>query len=259
MPLQLTRNHSPIGENDRMSVTTASPPGPLLRLEGASRVFRMGEVEVPALIDADLAIQPGEFVVILGPSGSGKSTLLNLLGGMDRPTVGSVWHHDTELSALTDDALTDYRRLTVGFIFQFYNLVPTLTAYENVQVATELVSDPLDPGAALKLVDLADRADHFPAQLSGGEQQRVAIARALAKRPELLLSDEPTGALDLATARNVLGILQRLNREQRLTVILITHNPAIARIARRNIRLVSGRVAESRINETPIEASEVSW
>jgi putative ABC transport system ATP-binding protein len=242
-----------------MSATTASPPASLLRLEGASRVFRMGEVEVPALVDADLIIEPGEFVVILGPSGSGKSTLLNLLGGMDRPTSGTVWHHDTELSALTDDALTDYRRLTIGFIFQFYNLVPTLTAYENVQVATELVGNPLDPGEALQLVDLADRADHFPAQLSGGEQQRVAIARALAKRPELLLADEPTGALDLTTARNVLGILQRLNRQPGLTVILITHNPAIARIARRNIRLVSGRVAESRINEAPIEASEVSW
>jgi len=242
-----------------MSAKTASRPRPLLRLDNAGRVFRMGEVEVAALADVTLDIAAGEFVVILGPSGSGKSTLLNLIGGMDRPTAGAVWHRDTELSALSDDALTDYRRLVVGFIFQFYNLVPTLTAYENVQVATELVASPLDPAVALNLVDLADRADHFPAQLSGGEQQRVAIARALAKRPELLLADEPTGALDLIAARSVLAILQQLSRDQGLTVILITHNPAIARIAGRVVRLVSGRVAESRVNEHPIEAAEVAW
>jgi putative ABC transport system ATP-binding protein len=242
-----------------MSTVVGSPSAPLLRLTGASRVFRMGEVEVPALVDADLTIDPGEFIVVFGPSGSGKSTLLNLLGGTDRPTAGRVWHRDTELSALSDDALTDYRRQAVGFIFQFYNLVPTLTAYENVQVATELVENPVDPQAALELVDLVQRADHFPAQLSGGEQQRVAIARALAKRPELLLADEPTGALDLTTARNVLSILQRLNREQELTVVLITHNPAIARIADRIVRLVSGRVAESRINPQRIAATDVTW
>ena len=155
----------------------------LLWVEGAHRVFRMGDVEVPALVDADLTIGAGEFLVVLGPSGSGKSTLLNLLGGMDRPTTGHVWHHETDLATIDDEAMTEYRRTVVGFVFQFYNLVPTLTAYENVQVATELVSDPLDVAAALELVDLADRADHFPAQLSGGEQQRVAIARALAKRP----------------------------------------------------------------------------
>lgn len=232
---------------------------PLLRLEKASRVFRMGEVKVPALADAELTIQTGEFLVILGPSGSGKSTLLNLIGGIDRPTAGRIWHRDTDLSNLDDDALTGYRREKVGFIFQFYNLVPTLTAYENVQVATELVSDPLDPGDALAMVDLADRADHFPAQLSGGEQQRVAIARALAKRPELLLADEPTGALDLTMARSVLGILQQLNRDKDLTVILITHNPAIANIAHRTVRLVSGRVAESTVNDHPIPAEEVRW
>lgn len=232
---------------------------PVLRIEGVSRVFRMGEVEVPALIDVDLTIEPGEFLVILGPSGSGKSTLLNLIGGMDRPTTGSVWHHDTDLSGLDDRALTEYRREKVGFIFQFYNLVPTLTAYENVQVATELVDDPVDPTEALEMVGLADRAEHFPAQLSGGEQQRMAIARALAKRPELLLADEPTGALDLTMARNVLGLLEHLNRAQHLTVILITHNPAIAMIAQRTIRLVSGRVAESLVNENPIAAEEISW
>jgi putative ABC transport system ATP-binding protein len=231
----------------------------LLRLERASRIFLMGEVEVPALVAADVSIERGEFVVIAGPSGSGKSTLLNLIGGMDRPTAGRVWYRDTELSALTDEALTNYRRTTVGFIFQFYNLVPTLTAYENVQVATELVADPIDPAEALRLVELSDRADHFPAQLSGGEQQRVAIARALAKRPEVLLADEPTGALDLTAARKVLSILQQLNRRSQLTVVLITHNSAIAGVAQRLVRLVSGRIAESRINEQPIAAEQVKW
>lgn len=232
---------------------------PLLRIEDVHRVFHMGEVDVPALADASLTIAEGEFMVILGPSGSGKSTLLNLIGGMDRPTKGHVWHHNTDLSVIDDAAMTEYRRRKIGFVFQFYNLVPTLTAFENVQVATELVADPLDVATSLELVDLANRANHFPAQLSGGEQQRVAIARALAKRPELLLADEPTGALDLETARSVLSILQRLNREQKLTIILITHNPAIAEIADRVVRLVSGRIAEDRANENPIDADDVSW
>jgi len=248
-----------------MSAISGTELRPLLRMAAVSRVFRMGEVEVPALVDLELTIEPGEFLVILGPSGSGKSTLLNLIGGVDRPTAGAVWYRDTNLAALDDDAMTDYRRDKVGFIFQFYNLVPTLTAYENVQVATELAVTGggqlgvLDPAEALALVNLADRADHFPAQLSGGEQQRVAIARAVAKRPELLLADEPTGALDLSMARNVLAILQRLNQQQKLTVVLITHNPAIAAIGRRIIRLVSGRLAESRSNEHPIPAREVTW
>jgi putative ABC transport system ATP-binding protein len=237
----------------------ATAARPLVRIEQASRIFRMGEVEVPALVDVDLTIESGEFVVILGPSGSGKSTLLNLIGGMDRPTRGHVWYHGQDLAGADDHALTEHRREKIGFIFQFYNLVPTLTALENVLVATELAADPLEPREALELVDLADRADHFPAQLSGGEQQRVAIARALAKKPELLLADEPTGALDLATSRHVLAILQRLNKEQRLTVILITHNAAIAGIARRTVRIVSGRIAESRVNEQVIPASEVTW
>jgi len=242
-----------------MGDISATAAAPLLRIEGVSRVFRMGEVEVPALVDVDLTIETGEFLVILGPSGSGKSTLLNLIGGLDCPTGGQVWYDEQDLAIADDKTLTGYRREKVGFIFQFYNLVPTLTAYENVQVATELAENPLDPAETLALVDLADRADHFPAQLSGGEQQRVAIARALAKRPELLLADEPTGALDLPTARSVLGILQRLNRERRLTVVLITHNQAIAGIADRMVRLVSGRIAESRANENPIAADEVVW
>ncbi len=232
---------------------------PLLRLDRAHRVFRMGDVEVPALVDVNLTIACGEFLVMLGPSGSGKSTLLNLIGGTDRPTAGSVWYRERELSAMSNDELSDFRRHSVGFVFQFYNLIPTLTAYENVQVATELVADALVPDAALALVGLADRATHFPAQLSGGEQQRVAIARALAKRPELLLADEPTGALDVAGARSVLGILQRLHREQHLTVVLITHNPAIAAIAQRVVRLVGGRIAEVTANPRPIDAYEVHW
>jgi putative ABC transport system ATP-binding protein len=238
---------------------TFAEDGTLLRLEGAGRIFTMGEVEVAALVDVDLAIARGEFLVVLGPSGSGKSTLLNLVGGTDRPTAGHVWLGERDLARASDEELTEYRRTEVGFIFQFYNLVPTLTALENVQVAAELVRDPVEPAAALALVDLADRADHFPAQLSGGEQQRVAVARALAKRPRLLLADEPTGALDIPTARRVLSILQRLNRDQRLTVVLITHNPAIARIADRVVRLVSGRISEIRVNESPIPADEVSW
>ena len=228
-----------------MTVNVAPSAPPLLRIEQVSRIFRMGEVDVPALVEVDLDIEAGELLVILGPSGSGKSTLLNLVGGIDRPTSGRVWHRQTELGGSSDQVLTEYRREKVGFIFQFYNLVPTLTAYENVQVATELTADPLDPREALELVDLAERADHFPAQLSGGEQQRIAIARALAKRPELLLADEPTGALDLPAARRVLAILQHLNQRQNLTVILITHNPSIGAIGQRLIRLVSGRVAES--------------
>jgi putative ABC transport system ATP-binding protein len=232
---------------------------PILRLERAGRLFRMGEVEVPALVDVDLEIARGEFVVILGPSGSGKSTLLNLIGGMDRPTTGRVWHDQQELTHMSEAEMTEYRRDRVGFIFQFYNLVPTLTASENVQVATELARAPLSPGAALELVGLAERAGHFPAQLSGGEQQRVAIARALAKRPELLLADEPTGALDIAAARHVLGLLQELNREQRLTVIVITHNPAIADIAGRTIRLASGRVHDIHVNPEPRDAGEIDW
>ncbi|UCE60313.1 MAG: ABC transporter ATP-binding protein [Phycisphaerales bacterium] len=242
-----------------MADSTTTVPQAVLRIERVSRIFRMGEVEVPALVEVDMTIEAGEFIAILGPSGSGKSTLLNMIGGTDRPTSGSVWHEGHDLAVADDGELTEYRREKVGFIFQFYNLVPSLTAYENVQVATELVDDPLDPKDALEMVELSDRASHFPAQLSGGEQQRVAIARALAKRPELLLADEPTGALDLTTSRSVLGILQRLNREQNLTIILITHNAAIPAIAHRVVRIVSGRIAESRINEHVLPAEEVSW
>ncbi len=231
----------------------------LVRLEGVSRTFTMGDVSVPALREVSMTVERGEVLVVLGPSGSGKSTLLNVIGGIDRPTAGRVWFAQTELSGLDDGGLTAYRRQRVGFIFQFYNLVPTLTAYENVLSAAELVDDPLEADAALEMVGLADRAGHFPAQLSGGEQQRVSIARALAKRPELLLADEPTGALDLEMARQVLGVLQRLNRDGGLTVVLITHNLAIAAIADRSVHLVSGRVTETTSNAHPIPAGEVSW
>jgi putative ABC transport system ATP-binding protein len=242
-----------------MSVSPTGTKTSLLQIDNVSRTFRMGEVEVHALRDANLTVESGEFLVVLGPSGSGKSTLLNLIGGMDRPTTGHIWHYNEDLATQADDQLTDYRRRKVGFVFQFYNLVPTLTAYENVQVATELVSNPLPPAEALQLVGLADRAGHFPSQLSGGEQQRVAIARALAKRPEIILADEPTGALDLQMARHVLTILQRLNAEQKLTVILITHNAGIADIGGRDIRLASGRITAVRVNERPISAMDVTW
>ncbi len=248
-----------VSPDGKLNEDSMSSTDPLIRIQNASRIFRMGEVEVPALVNINLDIAAGELMVILGPSGSGKSTLLNLIGGMDRPTSGDVWYGDTDLARADDDALTRHRREKVGFVFQFYNLVPTLTAYENVQVATELARDPLDPAAALDMVDMGDRAGHFPAQLSGGEQQRVAIARALAKRPELVLADEPTGALDLTAARMVLSILQDLNRKQRLTVLIITHNPSIGGIADRTVRLVSGHIAELHVNEHPIRAKEVEW
>ena len=246
------------GPTYRIGVTV-NRDTPLLTVEEASRTFKMGEVQVRALVDANLVLSEGEFVVVLGPSGSGKTTLLNLLGGTDRPTAGHVWFDGCDLAALTDAGLTDYRRTTVGFIFQFYNLVSTLTAEENVQVAADRVDAPLPPGEALQLVGLVDRSSHFPAQMSGGEQQRVAIARALAKKPRLLLADEPTGALDVEMARNVLGVLQRLNREQHLTVVLITHNPAIAEIADRVIRMVSGRIEAIYVNDQPLDAEKVSW
>ena len=231
----------------------------LFRIRGVSRIFRMGEVEVAALAEVELDIASGEVVVVLGPSGSGKSTLLNLIGGIDRPTGGHLHFGSTDLTDLSDSELTDYRREKVGFVFQFFNLVPTLTAYENVLSACELVDEPLDAGEALAMVGLSERADHFPSQLSGGEQQRVAIARALAKRPQVLLAEEPTGSLDLEMSRQVLGVLQRLNREQGLTILLITHNSAITGIADRSVRLASGRVAEVKANESPLPAAKVSW
>jgi putative ABC transport system ATP-binding protein len=231
----------------------------LISVRNASRVYRMGEVDVHALRDASLDVQVGEFLVILGPSGSGKSTLLNLIGGMDRPTSGEVHFGGRDLGRCSDRELTEYRRAEVGFVFQFYNLVPMLTALENVQVATEISDDPMDPLEALALVELTDRADHFPGQLSGGEQQRVALARALAGNPKLLLCDEPTGALDLATSRQMLGLLRRLNHELGKTVVLITHNGAIARIADRTAYIRDGGLHDIQVNERPLAVTEITW
>ncbi len=231
----------------------------LISVRDASRVYRMGEVDVHALRDTSLDVQMGEFLVILGPSGSGKSTLLNLIGGMDRPTSGEVQFGGRDLGHCSDRELTEYRRAEVGFVFQFYNLVPMLTALENVQVATEISDDSMDPLEALALVELTDRADHFPGQLSGGQQQRVALARALAGNPKLLLCDEPTGALDLATSRQMLGLLRRLNRDLGKTVVLITHNGAIARIADRVAYIRDGGLHDIRVNEQPLAVSEITW
>ncbi|HEY5738644.1 MAG TPA: ABC transporter ATP-binding protein [Gammaproteobacteria bacterium] len=219
----------------------------------------MGEVQVHALRGIDLELYQGEFVVLLGPSGSGKSTLLNILGGLDVPTSGSVRYQDHDLSTFRESVLTRYRREHVGFVFQFYNLIPSLTARENIALVTEISVNPLPPDEALAMVDLGDRADHFPAQLSGGEQQRVAIARAIAKRPDVLLCDEPTGALDIKTGIVVLEALARVNRELGTTTVVITHNVAIAAMADRVIRLSDGRISEIEINSRKKSPSELNW
>ena len=220
----------------------------------------MGEVEVHALREVTLSVPEGEFVVLLGPSGSGKSTLLNILGGLDVATSGQVFYRETDLSEADETALTAYRRRHVGFVFQFYNLIPSLTALENVTLVTEISDEPMAPADALGLVNLGDRRDHFPAQLSGGEQQRVAIARAIAKRPDVLLCDEPTGALDLATGVVVLEALARVNAELGTTTIVITHNQAIAGMADRVIRLADGRIAAIEPRQGPrVPPREISW
>ncbi len=231
----------------------------LLRLENVDKTFQMGEVAVEALHDVSFRIRQGEMLVMVGPSGSGKSTILNIVGGLDMVTAGRVWFRDRELSSFSPAELTRYRRDTVGFIFQFYNLVPNLTARENVMVSTELSRDPMDVTEALRLVALEDRMDHFPAQLSGGEQQRVAIARALAKNPELLLCDEPTGSLDFTTGKRVLRMLVDLKQQLGKTIVLITHNNAIAPVADRVIRLRSGQVVEVHANPQPVPPEEITW
>ena len=231
----------------------------MLTAEKLTKVYRMGEVEVHALRGVDLEVAPRELVVMLGPSGSGKSTLLNILGGLDTPTSGRLRYRDLDLSAATEKQLTRYRRDHVGFVFQFYNLVPSLTARENVALVTEVAARPMPAAEALGLVGLAPRMDHFPAQLSGGEQQRVAIARAIAKRPELLLCDEPTGALDVKTGKIVLDAIARVNRELGTTTIVITHNAAIADMADRAIHLADGRIASQRRNPTRAAAEALSW
>ena len=216
---------------------------PVFTARGITKVYPMGEIVVQALRGVDFDLHASEFVVLLGPSGSGKSTLLNILGGLDVPTSGQVLYHDQDLTAADDVALTEYRRQHVGFVFQFYNLIPSLTARENVALVTEITTSPMTPEAALELVGLKPRLDHFPAQLSGGEQQRVAIARAIAKRPDVLLCDEPTGALDITTGIVVLEALQRVNQELGTSTVVITHNAAIAAMADRVVRLSDGRIA----------------
>ncbi|MBN1900921.1 ABC transporter ATP-binding protein [Candidatus Sumerlaeota bacterium] len=231
----------------------------LLSVKDAEKVYRMGMVDVHALRRASIDILEGEFLIIVGPSGSGKSTLLNLIGGMDRPTSGSVFFLGKDLARASDRELTLYRRNEVGFIFQFYNLIPTLTALENVQVAVELVRDHINPLEAIRMVGLENRADHFPSQLSGGEQQRVSIARALGSNPRLLLCDEPTGALDLQTSRQILGLLLKLNRDMKKTIVLITHNSAIAGIGRRIAHIRDGSLHSVHFNENPAPVEEISW
>jgi putative ABC transport system ATP-binding protein len=224
-----------------------------------TKIYHMGEVDVHALRGVDLDLHAGEFVVLLGPSGSGKSTLLNILGGLDVPTSGKVFYRGDELTDFDDTALTRYRRHHVGFVFQFYNLIPSLTARENVALVTDIAADPMDPSEALGLVNLVERQNHFPAQLSGGEQQRVAIARAVAKNPAVLLCDEPTGALDVHTGILVLEAISRINRELGTTTAVITHNAVIADMADRVISISDGRIVHVEQNSEKRVASELTW
>ncbi len=237
----------------------ATPSAPVFVARDLTKVYTMGDVQVHALRGVNFDLSAGEFVVLLGPSGSGKSTLLNILGGLDVPTAGSVVYRDHDLTAAGEAALTEYRRDHVGFVFQFYNLIPSLTARENVALVTEIAQHPMTPEEALGLVELGDRLDHFPAQLSGGEQQRVAIARAIAKRPEVLLCDEPTGALDITTGVVVLEALTHVNRTLGTATVVITHNAAIAGLADRVVRLADGRVVSVEHNAVKVEARSLSW
>jgi putative ABC transport system ATP-binding protein len=232
---------------------------PVFRTLGLTKVYRIGSVEVQALRGVDLELPPGEMSVLLGPSGSGKSTLLNILGGLDSATSGRVWFHELELTGLDDRRLTAYRRAHVGFVFQFYNLVPSLTARENVALVTEIATRPMEPREALERVGMGHRLEHFPAELSGGEQQRVAIARAIAKRPDVLLCDEPTGALDSATGVQVLEALASVNAELGTTMVVITHNAAIRQIAHRVIYFADGRIVRIEENATRRAPAEITW
>ncbi len=246
----------------RPQAANGFPPGnrsPVFYVRALTKVYGAGAAEVHALAGVDLDLYEGELVVLLGPSGSGKTTLLNNLGGLDVPTAGELRYRKLDLTQAGEAELTQYRRNTVGFVFQFYNLIPSLTARENVGLITEIARDPLSPEAALDMVNLADRLDHFPAQLSGGEQQRVAIARAIAKRPEVLLCDEPTGALDVHTGIVVLEAIQRVNRELGTLTVIITHNAVMADMADRVVHLSDGRVHHEHSNPKPAPASSLSW
>lgn len=232
---------------------------PVFSAKGLTKTYEVGEVKVHALRGVDLDLYAGEFVVFLGPSGSGKSTLLNILGGLDVPSQGTVRYLEHELTSHTDTQLTKFRREHVGFVFQFYNLIPSLTARENVALVTDIARDPMTPEDALGIVGLTDRIDHFPAQLSGGEQQRVAIARAIAKQPDVLLCDEPTGALDASTGVIVLEAIERVNRELGTTAAVITHNAAIGAMADRVISLSGGEIVKTKINDHKLPAKEITW
>ncbi len=231
----------------------------ILRANQVSKYYLMGEVRVDALKGVDFEIYEGEFIVVLGPSGSGKSTMINLIGGMDTASTGEIYYRELPLHQATEKILTEFRRNAVGFVFQFYNLMPNLTAYENVQLSVEIAKNPLDARDVLEQVGLGDRADHFPAQLSGGQQQRVAVARAIAKNPDILLCDEPTGALDFTTGIQVLKLLKEFNRKYGKTVMIITHNAGIAEMADRVFYIKDGMLQNISINVSPLQPEEVSW
>lgn len=231
----------------------------LLKLENVSRIYEMGQVKVNALNGISIDVKRGEFIVILGPSGSGKTTLLNLVGGMDSITSGKIFCDGIDISKLNEKGLTSHRRENIGFIFQFFNLIPSLTARENIEFAAELVTTSRDSLEVLEIVGLGDRANHFPSELSGGEQQRVAIARALVKDPPIILADEPTGDLDFETGKNILSAIHKINKERGKTVLLVTHNTAISDIADRVIRMRSGEMIDISVNQTPLDPKDLKW
>ena len=230
-----------------------------VKLVDVTKTYKMGEIEIHAVDGISFSVEKGECVVIVGPSGAGKTTVLNILGGMDRATSGEIWIDGTDISKYTNRQLTGYRREDIGFVFQFYNLVPNLTALENVELALQICKDPLDAETVLKEVGLGDRLGNFPAQLSGGEQQRVSIARALAKNPKLLLCDEPTGALDYNTGKSILKLLQDMCRQRGMTVLVITHNSAIAPMADRVIKIKNGKVSDMSLNASPVSVETIEW
>jgi putative ABC transport system ATP-binding protein len=247
-------------QSDEVDDKSAAPSlQPVFSLHHVTKTYQMGEVPVQALVDVSLDFYRSEFVVLLGASGSGKSTLLNIVGGLDPPTSGSLYWLDRDLTQAGDRELTEFRRRHVGFLFQFYNPIPSLTARENVQLVADISADPMDPVEALSMVGLGDRLDHFPAQMSGGEQQRVAIARAITKRPDILLCDEPTGALDVHTGNLVLQVIDRINRELGTTTIIITHNAAIATMAHRVVYISSGRIARVEQNIERKSPEDITW
>ncbi len=230
-----------------------------IRLKNIKKTYTMGEVKVPVLHGIDLEIYKGEITVILGASGSGKTTLMNIIGGIENPTEGEIWFNEKDLAKSNDKQLTLFRRNNIGFVFQFYNLIPTLSSKENVEVSTQISSNPMDPIKALKVVDMEEKVDHFPSQMSGGQQQRVSIARALAKNPTFLLCDEPTGALDFKTGQLVLKTLINLNEKLGTTIVIITHNAGLANLAHRIVHLGSGIIEKSACNEKRLKAEEISW